>query len=161
MESIETNEPILHLVLESLTKCRPEELSLRYLKLEGFMGEPWSPELLEPLTRNPRLQRLDLEGTGVGDQELAAILKCRQLRIIRLRFTKVTEKGVQTLLALPELEELALSEEAVDDELRAQAAAAGVKLEVEERSPYSSPRMNPGSGVFGAESGDPAEGKTK
>ena len=124
----EVNEPVLQLVLESLTLCQPEVLDLSGLKLESFMGEPWSPELLQPLARNPRLRELDLYDTGIGDQELSALLECRHLRRIDLTDTKVTAKGVQTLFALPELEELSISETAISAELQKEAAAAGVLL---------------------------------
>src|SRR4051794_27613184 len=133
MESTETTEPILHLVLESLTRCQPEELSLRGVWLESFQEEPWSPALLEPLARNPRLRKLNLSETGVGDAELAAILKCSQLRSIEICSTTVTAKGVQSLLKLPNLEELAISEAALSDELQKQAAETGVRLDIEER----------------------------
>ena len=133
MEGIEINEPLLLLMLESLTKCQPEELSLTGLKLESFMGEPWSAALLEPLARNPRLRKLNLDDTGIGDGELAALLQCRHLRRIELCSTKVTAKGLQSLLVLPQLEELAISEAATSDELRKHAAEAGVRLDVEER----------------------------
>jgi hypothetical protein len=127
----EVNEPVLQLVLESLTRCQPEVVDLEGLKLEGFMGEPWTAELLEPLARNPRLRSLSFLGTGIDDQQIPAFLQCRQLRQIDLISTRVTPKGVQSLLSLPALEEISISETAVSAELRREAAAAGVRLNVE------------------------------
>jgi len=157
----EVNEPVLQLVLESLTRCRPEVVELEYLKLEGFKGKPWSAELLEPLARNPRLRILNIRGTGIGDLELPAILQCRHLQSIDVTVTKMTAQGVQQLLALPELEEISVDETAVSAELREQAAAAGVRLEVEVLVPYSRPRINPGAGMFGSGPPDPPEEKSK
>jgi hypothetical protein len=44
---------------------------------------------------------LNLSETGVSDAEIAAILKCSQLRSIDLCSTQVTPNGVQGLLELP------------------------------------------------------------
>lgn len=129
----EVNEPVLQLVLESLTRCRPEVVEFEHLKLEGFMGEPWSAGLLEPLARNPCLRHLKFNGTGIGDQEIPAFLKCRHLRSIDLIGTRVTAKGVQRLLALPELKEISVEDIAVNDEIRSQAATAGIRLEIDMR----------------------------
>ncbi|MFN0020135.1 MAG: hypothetical protein ACKVP0_17890 [Pirellulaceae bacterium] len=134
-ETTETTEPMLHLMLESLTKCQPEELSLSGIFLESDREEPWSPALLEPLARNPRLRRLKLNSTEIDDAGLAPLLQCSQLRWIELCSTAVTAQGVQSLLTLPNLEELVISEAAMSDELQRQADKAGVRLTVPERLP--------------------------
>ena len=88
-------------------------------------------------------------GTGIGGQEIPAFLQCRPLRCIDLTSTKVTAKEVQRLLALPELEEIFSSETAGSAERREQAAAAGVRLEVDEIGPPSPPKVTSGAGMFG------------
>src|SRR4029079_1821221 len=108
--------------------------------------EPWSAELLEPLAENPRLHKLGIAGTGIGDLEIPTLLQCRHLRSIDVTATKITAKGVKQLLALPGLAEIRISETAVSAELREQATAAGVRLDILKVEPSVRPKFNSGFG---------------
>lgn len=69
--------------------------------------------------------------TGIGDPAIPALLQCRHLRKIELNGADVTPKGLLDLLKLPNLKEVGIHDNSLNDEVRAKAAAAGVRLEID------------------------------
>jgi hypothetical protein len=133
LELPKLNMPTLRLFLESVPKCQPESVVFYGLTLEELGYEPWPAGLLEPLGRNPRLKELNFMATGIGDPAIPALLECRHLRKIELGGAEVTPKGLLELLKLPNLQEIGIHDSSLNDEVRAKAAAAGVRLEIDTR----------------------------
>jgi hypothetical protein len=125
------NMPMLQQFLESVSQCQPESVVFYGLTLEEFEYEPWPAGLLEPLARNPRLKELNFMATGIGDPAIPALLQCRHLRKIELNGANVTPQGLLDLLKLPSLKEIGIHYSSLNDEVRAKAVEAGVRLEID------------------------------
>lgn len=65
---------------------------------------------LAPLKGLPHLRRLRLYQSGVNDDRLPAVARCKELRELVLGQSKVTAAGVEKLTALTRLEHLDLSD---------------------------------------------------
>lgn len=78
----------------------------RYLDLEGSTGVN---ALLERVDSG-HVVELILAGTDADDDTCATVAKMKQLRVLSLRNTSVTDLGVEHLLELTQLEEIELGE---------------------------------------------------
>ncbi|MBM3459139.1 MAG: hypothetical protein FJX77_11480, partial [Armatimonadetes bacterium] len=80
----------------------PALRDLRLLYAEGFAGPRVTEPGLAALGRFPSLRSLDLTGARIGDAATREIAAARQLQVLRLARTGVTEAGVRALReALP------------------------------------------------------------
>jgi hypothetical protein len=112
--------------LAGLTKLTKLSLSRK----KGFTGAG-----LRYLKDAPLLE-LDLSKTEVNDQGLTALKQLKKLQRLRLNYTKVTDKVVAELLALPSLKFVELSEDNVSNTAMRKLRAARPALEVRRPWPF-------------------------
>ena len=87
--------------------------TLTALGLSGCKGV--TDDGIAHLARLPRLQHLDLSGTGITDAGLQVLRHLPRLRTISLAWTRVTDEGIGALADCHELEHVNLSATATGD----------------------------------------------
>ena len=109
-------------ILSWASVCEPEAVCLQ--------GSQISDAQVQIFAGSSRLRSLDLSSTQVTDRLATSLASCNHLQTLDVADTYISPDGIRSLLDLPAIREIRLSEsELLDDRgLERQAASAGVRL---------------------------------
>lgn len=113
---IDMKSPLLRVNLQFVGEAANDDLLMKLMPLTGHLtwlnlaGTAVTDEGLAALASFPKLTRLHLEKTQVGDEGVAAITNLEHLEYLNLYGTNVTDVGLIHLTKLPNLKKLYLWE---------------------------------------------------
>jgi hypothetical protein len=101
---------------EPLTSVLRQLRNLPKLQTLDLVGTGATDSQLDYIADLTQLQTLRLSGAPIGDEGLIKLSRLKKLESLGVNGTQVTDKSLETLRSLPKLKELVLSETAVTDD---------------------------------------------